>query len=264
MPYRLDLRGADAAAADRLVDLGALDVEVAEGGAIAALMPDGVSPQQVAHALQVRDFSVSPATGRDDGSVWRLRPCASQIGRICLRPIAMGVEPGALALIDSAAFGTGLHPTTALCLEAIDEIVGDDPPAAVLDVGIGSGVLALAALHLGVPHAVGVDLDAAALAAAAENARINGLSDRLRLVAGDAGALEGTWPLVLANVLAAPLVEMAPLLVRRVGHYGRLVLSGIPDPLEEDVARAYRHLGMRHLAVKRRGGWIALVMHASW
>ena len=263
MPYRLDVRGAEATAADRLVDLGALDVD-GEGDAVAALMPDHVSPEEVRRAIGRCELSVSPAIGRDEGSVWRLRPGASRVGRTHLRPISLGVEPGSLALIDSAVFGTGLHPTTALCLEMIDEIVGGDPPAAVLDVGIGSGVLALAALHLGVPHATGIDLDAEALRVAAENARINGLSDRLHLVDGDAGSLEGTWPLVLANVLAAPLIEMAPVLVRRVGHYGRLVLSGIPVSVEADVARAYTHLGLRHLATKRREGWIALLMHASW
>lgn len=263
MPYRLDVRGADTTAAERLVDLGALDVE-ADGGALAALMPDRVSPEEVARAIGTVELSVTPALGRDDGSVWRLRPGASRIGRIHLRPVSIGPEPGSLSLIDSAVFGTGLHPTTALCLEIVDEIVAGDPPADVLDVGTGSGVLALAALHLGVPRATGIDLDPEALRAAGENARINGLADRLRLVAGDAGTLDGTWPLVLANILAAPLIDMAPLLVRRVGHHGRLVLSGISLSVEEEVARAYRHLGLRHPAAKRRDGWVALLMHASW
>jgi ribosomal protein L11 methyltransferase len=227
-------------------------------------MPDGVPSEHVARALGIHEVSLSPAVGRDAGSVWRLRPGASQIGRIRIRPISMGREPGSLALIDSSAFGTGLHPTTALCLEAIDEIVQGDPPSGVLDVGTGSGVLALAALHLGVASGVAIDLDEDALGAAAENARLNGFDDRLRLVAGDAGVVDGTWPLVLANVPAAPLVEMAPVLVRRVGHHGRLVLSGIPVSLEDDVARAYRHLGLRPLATTRRGGWSALLMYASW
>jgi ribosomal protein L11 methyltransferase len=74
----------------------------------------------------------------------------------------------------------------------------------------------------------------------------------------------GTWPLVLANVLAAPLVEMAPALVRRVGHHGQLVLSGIPASVEGDVDRAYRQLGMRRVGVRTRAGWVALLLHASW
>ena len=69
---------------------------------------------------------------------------------------------------------------------------------------------------------------------------------------------------MLANVLAAPLIEMAPALVRRVGRQGRLVLSGIPASVEPEVESAYRRLGMRRLEVKSRAGWVALVMAASW
>jgi ribosomal protein L11 methyltransferase len=74
----------------------------------------------------------------------------------------------------------------------------------------------------------------------------------------------GNWPLVVANVLAAPLIEMAPTLARRVGHHGQLVLSGIRSAMEHDVAHAYRHIGMQHVRVTSRAGWIALVMQASW
>ena len=138
------------------------------------------------------------------------------------------------------------------------------PPDAVLDVGTGSGVLALAALWMGVPRALAIDNDDEALRVAAENARINALDDRLQLTRGGPEAVTGMWPLVLANVLAAPLIEMAPALVRRVGHQGQLVLSGIPSSVEQDVDQAYRRLGMRRVRVKSRGAWVALVLQASW
>jgi ribosomal protein L11 methyltransferase len=125
-------------------------------------------------------------------------------------------------------------------------------------------VLALAALALGVPRALGIDIEDEALRAAADNARLNGCDDRLQLLRGGPEAVSGAWPLVLANVLAAPLIEMAPALVRRVGHHGQLVLSGIPGAVEPDVARAYRHLGMRLVDVRSRGGWVALTLRASW
>jgi ribosomal protein L11 methyltransferase len=134
----------------------------------------------------------------------------------------------------------------------------------MLDVGTGSGILALAALTLGVPRALAIDIDDEALQVAAENARINGLSDRLQLARGGPESVTGTWALVLANVLAAPLIEMAPALVRRVAHHGQLVLSGIPSSVEEDVDRAYRHLGMRRVRATSRAGWVALEMLASW
>jgi ribosomal protein L11 methyltransferase len=264
VPYRIDLSRPAGDALDRLVELGALDVEPAGDGGIAALIPDGIEPELVAGALGARTFSVSPAEGRDAGSVWVLSPRAVRIGRIRIVPARSGRAPGDLELLDTAAFGTGLHPTTALCMEALEDAVRPGPPGAVLDVGTGSGVLALGALMLGVPRALGIDVDDAALRAAAENARINGLAERLQLSLGGPEALTGAWPLVVANVLAAPLIEMAPALVRRVGRQGRLVLSGIPVSLAQEVEHAYCRLGMRCLRVTSRAGWTALVLHASW
>ena len=264
MPYRVDIAHAEDAVLDRLVELGALDVERSPGGAIAALIPDGVAPEDVARALGVDDVSISPAVGRDAGSVWVLRPRPTRIGRLRIVPAHAAAEPGVLRLIDSAAFGTGLHPTTAMCLEAIEDALQPSTPGSLLDVGAGSGVLALAALLMGVPQALGLDVDAEALRVAAENARLNALDRRLRLVRGGPDAVTGTWPLVVANLLAAPLIELAPVLVRRVGHHGRLVLSGIPSSLESDVDRAYRRLGMHHVRAQSRAGWTALVLQASW
>jgi ribosomal protein L11 methyltransferase len=264
MPYRIDFDGAGDETLDRLVELGALDVESSDNGGIAALIPDSVTPAQVASALGIEDITVSPAVARDAGSVWILSPRACRIGRVAIAPADMPAQPGVVRLIDGPAFGTGLHPTTALCLEALDETVQRSLPATVLDVGTGSGVLALAALTLGVPAALATDIDEGALRIAAENARLNGVSERLQLALGGPEILTGTWPLVLANVLAAPLIEMSPALVRRIGHHGRLVLSGIPSSVEEDVDRAYRHLGMRRVRATSRGGWIALELQASW
>ena len=264
MPYRVDVTRAGDGALDCLVELGALDVERSPDGGIAALMPDGVAPERVALALGVAELSISPAVGRDAGSVWTLSPRPTRIGRLRIVPAHAGAEPGALRLTDSAAFGTGLHPTTAMCLEAIEEALEPAPPSALLDVGTGSGVLALAALLMGVPQALGIDIDAEALRAAAENARLNALDRKLQLARGGPDTVAGTWPLVVANLLAAPLVELAPVLVRRVGHHGRLVLSGIPSSVEGDVERAYRHLGMQRVRAQSRAGWSALVLQASW
>jgi ribosomal protein L11 methyltransferase len=251
VPYRIDLHGAGDEVVDRLIDLGALDVEAHERG-IAALLPDSVAPGQVARALGAPRFSVSPATGRDADSVWTLRP----------RPVRVGAHT--LRLTDSQVFGTGLHPTTALCLELLEEIVTHDSPGSVLDIGTGSGVLAIAALALGVPRATAIDIDGESVRVAADNARSNGVGDRLEVSQAGPDELTEAWPLVLANVLAAPLIEMAPVLVRRVAHQGQAVLSGIPQSVEEEVVRAYRRLGMWHAQTRVRGGWAALLLRASW
>lgn len=264
MPYRLDVSGVSGQAFDRLVELGALDAEYSQDGRLAAILPDSVTPPQVARALGVDAVSASPAVGRDAGSVWILGPRPLLVAGLRILPAHYDAEPGAIRLLDETAFGTGLHATTALCLEVLRGLVEPTPPQGVLDVGTGSGVLALAALIMGVREATGVDIDEHALHVAGENGRINGLRDRLRLTRGGPEAVTGTWPLVLANVLAAPLIDMAPMLVRRVGHHGRLVLSGIPVSVEQDVDRAYRHLGMRRLGAESRAGWVALLLGATW
>jgi ribosomal protein L11 methyltransferase len=297
MPYRIDLRGAAADVFDRLVELGAIDVEDVEaaedvetvetvgevddharrGGGVAAIMPDGISADTVARTLGITidDVRVTPAHGRDDESIWVLKPRPVQAGRLRIVPANWPREavPNAdadvnvLRMVDGPAFGTGLHPTTALCLDALDDELTawpPDQPKRVLDVGTGSGVLALAALASGMPCVVAIDIDADAVRVAAENARLNGLSSRLHLVHGGPEALSGFWPLVLANVLAAPLMDMAPILVRRVGRSGRLILSGIRSSLAADVEQAYRHVGMRLIRSQARDGWTALTLHSSW
>jgi ribosomal protein L11 methyltransferase len=263
MPYRIDILSPPPDALDLLVQWEALDIEPVSGG-LAAILPDGVTPDAVTSALSGARVTVSAAAPRDNGSVWLVSPRAVRIGSVTIAPPEAAAPPDALRLIDSPAFGTGHHPTTALCLEALEEILSSERIDAMLDVGTGSGILALTALTLGVPRAVGLDLDAEALAAAEENARRNHLADRLELVHGGPGAVDGNWPLVVANVLAAPLVEMAPMLVRRVGRGGRLILSGIPGSLESEVRKAYQHLGMWPAGSKTRAGWTALVAQASW
>ena len=263
LPYRVDLPPGGDEMLDRLVELGALDVEW-QGQGVAALLPDRVTPAQLASAFSLEEIPVSPAVGRDDGSVWVLSQRPIAIGRLRIVPSTHAPAPDTIRLIDAPAFGTGLHPTTALCLEALQAILDGDPHDSVLDVGTGSGVLALAALTLGVPRATAIDIDADALRVTAENAALNDLASRLTLAAGGPETVTGRWPLVLANVLAAPLIEMGPALTRCVGHRGRLVLSGIPSSVEPDVGRVYRHLGMRRIEATCRAGWVAIVMQASW
>jgi ribosomal protein L11 methyltransferase len=263
MPYRIDIPSPPHDALDRLVELGALDIEQINDG-LAAIIPDSVEPDAVAGALGVAGVEVSPAIGRDNGSVWLLNPGPIRIGSVLIAPPDAAAPPGALRLTDSTVFGTGRHPTTRLCIEALEEAFTIAFPDSILDVGTGSGVLALAALMMGVPRAVGLDVDADALEIAAEHARLNNLADRMQLVLGGPGSVDGVWPLVVANVLAAPLIEMAPVLVRRVGYSGRLILSGVPWSIETEVAHAFKRLGMRHLRTETRAGWTVLVLQASW
>jgi ribosomal protein L11 methyltransferase len=243
--------------------LGALDVEPTEAG-IAAILPDAVTAEAIADILLVAGVTPSPARGRDNDSVWYLSPRPIRIGRIVITPAKLPASPESVTLTDSTAFGTGHHPTTAMCIEAIEETLNVTLPESILDVGTGSGILALAALRMGVSRATGVDSDPAALTVAAEHAGLNNLKDRLQLLQGGADAVRGQWPLVVANILAAPLIEMAPTLIRRVAHGGRLILSGVASGLHHEVERTYQRLGMRHVRSEMRGGWVALVLDAGW
>lgn len=147
-------------------------------------------------------------------------------------------EPGATILLldPGLAFGTGTHPTTALCLEWLSH--ADLKGKTVLDFGCGSGILAIAALLLGAARAVCVDIDPQALTATQDNARVNGVADRLVTLLPAAFTPE-PYALVLANILANPLVQLAPLLTRCAAPDAALVMAGLLDRQAEDVRAAY-------------------------
>jgi len=155
---------------------------------------------------------------------WMREPTPSGVVRVV-------IEPG-------LAFGTGDHPTTGMCLEALDVYLQRNPGAAVLDVGTGSGILAIAARVLGAGLAVGTDNDPVALRVARENATVNGTLIDLR-----SEIPEGVeFDLVLANILSNTLIELAPRLTRAVAPGGRLVLSGILESQAVEVEAAYHSL----------------------
>jgi ribosomal protein L11 methyltransferase len=134
------------------------------------------------------------------------------------------------------AFGTGTHPTTALCLEWLD--AADVAGKRVLDYGCGSGILAIAALKLGASEALAVDIDEQALIATRDNAQRNEVSDKLR-VGGVEAATDYRADILLANILAGPLEELAPRLAELVAPHGKIVLSGILASQASQVASAY-------------------------
>ena len=154
--------------------------------------------------------------------------------------VELGTGDVALELDPGLAFGTGTHPTTALCLEWLDGL--DLAGRRVIDVGCGSGILAIAALKLGAAHAVAIDHDPQALLATRENAMRNGVAERLSVLGTDA---PGPAPadVVVANILAGTLIELAPRIAAMVAPRGRLALSGILADQAEGVLAAYREIG---------------------
>jgi ribosomal protein L11 methyltransferase len=158
---------------------------------------------------------------------------------VCPRGQRAEAEDAVVVELDPGlAFGTGHHATTALCLRWLDgaTLAG----AQVLDYGCGSGILAIAALRLGAASAIAVDHDPQALEATRANALDNGVNDKL-MVCTPEDLPETQADVVLANILAGPLVELAPLLCRRVGVGGRLVLSGLLIGQQREITAAYGH-----------------------
>jgi ribosomal protein L11 methyltransferase len=135
------------------------------------------------------------------------------------------------------AFGTGTHPTTALCLNWLDSLALND--ATVLDYGCGSGVLAIAALKLGCRSAVAMDIDPQAITATKQNAEQNEVNARL-LVVGNAAEVEGQFDVVTANILAGPLIDLSASIAAHVLGGGVLALSGILSEQVDEVLAAYR------------------------
>lgn len=156
------------------------------------------------------------------------------------------------------AFGSGTHPTTALCLQWLDQLAtqGELQDQAVLDFGCGSGILALAALKLGAAKAVGVDNDPQALLATADNAERNGIADRLSVYLPE-DEPAATYPIVLANILASALDALADTLASRVASGGRIALSGILHGQEDDLLTRYAPW-FDHLVATQEGDWMRI------
>ncbi len=173
------------------------------------------------------------------------------------------LEPDAVNLIldPGLAFGTGTHPTTALCLEWLDA----SPPTdkLVLDYGCGSGILGLAALKLGARHVWAVDIDPQALSATEDNAARNQISQESLDVAKPDELPALSFDLIIANILAAPLAVLAPTLCRLLKPGGRLVLSGILEEQADALYEAYAACLGNWEPKCARDGWVRLVGQRS-
>ena len=168
--------------------------------------------------------------------------------------VRVAIDPG-------MAFGTGAHPTTWLCLERADELLREQPGADLLDVGTGSGVIALLAARLGAGRICGTENDPVAITVAKEGAALNGFApDRIGWELKDCDDLtapyDRPYPIVIANILLNTLVELAPQIARKVAPGGHLVLSGLLAHQGDEAQAAYVAQGLTPLARKEREGWL--------
>jgi ribosomal protein L11 methyltransferase len=256
-----------------LWDLGAQGVEVRDGEA--APMPGAAPPEGRAvlvgwfgdqgsarQAAEALGGAVEELADQDWGEAWKRGLGAFSVGRVFIRPswIQAAVPAGAVEVVldPGMAFGTGTHPTTALCLAALSDLLSARPGAAVLDVGTGSGLLAIAARKLGAARVRGNDNDPVAVEVARENAARNGAE--VQLSTEPLPAISGRYDLVVANILANTLVELAPELAAHTAPGGVAVVSGILAPQEAEVRAACAAAGLaaRPDLDRRDGEWSLL------
>ena len=223
------------------------------------------------------DFAFrAPAVGylkeEDWANNWKVHFKPSHIGtRLVIKPtweeyaaqegeIIIELDPG-------MAFGTGTHPTTRLCLESLERIFYREPPfdadrqgvpADILDVGTGSGVLAVAAVKMGAGRVLGVDIDPGAVEVARQNLEQNRADNAARVSCEPLAEIAGTFDIVLANILAEELVRLAGELVGKLRTGGVLILSGILTEKEELVTAGFSPFPLALMEITREAEWSCL------
>ena len=262
-----------------LFELGALGVELQDPDMVlmpgTPPLPEGLG-RAIAHfeersdadevARIVRSEPPVEVPAQDWSVAWRAHHKVMKVGprshvyppwEPAPRGVAVAIDPG-------MAFGTGSHATTALCLERADELLSERPGADLLDVGTGSGVIALLAVKLGAGRVAGTENDPVALEAARGGAALNGIAPgRIEWRLEDPAAVPGEFGVVIANILLNTLEELAGQIARKVAPGGRLVLSGLLAPQGDAAERAYAAQGLRPVQRKERDGWLRLELERS-
>ncbi|MCP3676675.1 MAG: 50S ribosomal protein L11 methyltransferase [Deltaproteobacteria bacterium] len=236
---------------------------------ITAYLPvnDGVEERYATlkEELQQMDFhsTTRPFKELDWTTEWKrfIKPTAISRG-LLIKPTWEEIEPRSGQVVveidPGMAFGTGDHPSTRMCLKALESIISERQIGDILDVGTGAGVLAIAARRLGVERVVGIDTDVTALKVARKNARLNRVS--ITISGTPVERVCGRFALIVANIIAEELVRISEDLVKRMAPDGLLILSGIVKERLNEVLDRYKLLGLRRHRTLRQGEWVCLAL----
>ncbi len=211
--------------------------------------------------------------GRRTRKIVRLEAWFEELSSAALRRIMKALEAGEmlvwnrvengkltqLVIQPGQAFGTGHHGTTYGALHALGSLMARQPVEAALDVGTGSGILAIAMAKLGMAKVIAIDIDTVALENARENAALNGVDGRIRFSAMPLASVRGRFNLITANILSSILIEMAAQMKRHLAADGRLILGGILAREANEVLAAYRPQ-LRRVSSRIDRGWSTLVL----
>jgi ribosomal protein L11 methyltransferase len=232
-------------------------------GSQVQLLPEKLTSFLQKSKTHLADLAFSPPRivmlNEDDwADGWRKFFVPTRVGRFFIHPgwerppadgsLSVRIDPG-------QAFGTGLHPTTRLCLSEMDGLL---PVQSLLDVGCGSGILAIAAARCGVPRVLAVDNDPQACRVTEQNLQLNDVGRQVSLVCAEPGSVTGTFELIVANILSSVLVPIAPLLAGLLLKNGTLLLSGLLHEEEGGVVDCYIKAGFEHVSSQHEEEWCLL------
>ncbi len=214
------------------------------------------------------ELALSRIADEDWSQTWKAHFKPLPVGkRFLVSPTweAVPADPDRLVIrIDPGrAFGTGHHETTRLCLEWLEDCLELDRNAVrdssrLLDVGTGSGILAIGAALLGFREVVGIDNDPEAIEVAEENIVLNGLSGKIKVFGAIPEEVEGSFDVVISNIQSIPLIRMSETIASKLRDEGRLALSGILVEQADEVCAEYEKRGLKLDGTKRAGEWVLL------
>lgn len=221
-----------------------------------ALLQHGYQRAELIYKMQTEDVCQE-----DWETSWKAYYHALNIGtRLAVMPSWEQVVTDRVKILldPGMTFGTGTHETTALCLETLDECVKGGER--VLDIGTGSGILAIAALKLGAADAEGVDIDPLCVRTAGENAALNGIDSHFKVLIGDlSDQASGKYDIICANIVANAIKMLVPCVPPLLAQNGIFVASGIISERAEEVIAAIEATGLAVVQTNEKNGWVSFV-----